>query len=88
MGDVEFNSNRAGWRAVMKMPGTVAVLQAKAEQVASRARGDSNALYRAGINVRVGTKGRVSSRVFVAADAPNSMSVEAKRGTLARALGA
>lgn len=79
----------AGMRELLNSPEVASELASHAERVAAAARRDPNEEYAASIRVTEhrsqGSQGRVSQRV--GATPAFGMAVEAKRGTLARALG-
>ena len=79
----------SGMRELLSSSGVAAELARVAEPVADAARRDPNAEYAASIRVTEhrssGRSGRASARV--GATPAFGMAVEAKRGTLARALG-
>lgn len=79
----------AGMRELLMSAEVAAELETHADRVASAARRDPNPEYVASIRVTEhrssGARGRVSQRV--GASPAFGMAVEAKRGTLARAMG-
>lgn len=71
---------------MLKSPEIVAVLEGIGEQVLAAAKSDPNPVYVASLRMQTfETKDR--AHVQVGADPNIGMAVEAKRGTLARALG-
>lgn len=71
---------------MMKSPEIVAALEAIGEQVLAAAKSDPNPAYVATLELKV-FEGRTRKTVQVGAAPIIGMAVEAKRGTLARALG-
>ncbi|WP_345454855.1 hypothetical protein [Nocardioides marinquilinus] len=83
--------NTAGARAILRDPGVVAELEARARRSLAAARAAAEQFkqtgnYLNGLDVEVITTDRVVARVV--ARAPHSHLVEARHGTLARAIDA
>jgi len=89
MARVRVKMNRAGMSELLNSAEVQGVLEGHAEPVDAAARRDPNPDYAASVRTTVhrssGRAGRVSVRV--GASPAFGMAVEAKRGTLARALG-
>lgn len=86
MGRVRVKLHSAGMRELLQSSGVAAVVDRAAQPVADAARADPNPAYTATIRVTTHTSpDRVSARVGAAPGI--GPAVEAKRGTLARALG-